>query len=1186
MEDRGWMYKTPRVMDMCYVDNVTKFIAAAKKHRVTLGRELTICPCSKCKNTLLHADSVVKSHLIRFGFVEDYTVWKHHGEGAMGAGGNSTVNDDGGRQQTSSTTAPEGPRAGGNSANDAYININELLDDMAAEADGGDGGGGGDDGDVVKEPVDMEIFENLVNRMDQDDILFGNPKWLENFREMKQAAIDPLYKDCPKHLTVLRFNLKMLMMKARHGWSDTSFNELLETLADNFPEGNKVPANTYRAKKMIRPVAMKLKKFHACPNHCILYRGEYENLQSCPRCGASRYKRNAGCRADVDVEGPKKKQKKTSEKKQAPPPDQDEEEEGYMQRKSPALSVWYLPVIDRLRALFGNPEDAKLMTWHASAERTKGDGKLRHPSDGKQWKRFDEKFSKEFGDEARNVRFALSTDGMNPFGEISSTHSTWPVILTMYNLPPYLCQKRRYLLLTMIISGPKQPGNDIDVFLEPLMEDMKTLWEKGVKIMDASTKEPFTLKAIIFVTITDYPGLFSLSGQIKGKTGCAICIDGTIFTYLPASKKLVYMRHRRFLHKKHRYRETSMNQYFDGKDEPQTDEPEKVSYGLKVFDMVKGINVEFGKKKKAQDDGPKKRKKRKRDEMEDENAPPPVQVPFKKQSCFFKYLAYWKELDTPHAIDCMHLEKNVFESTIGILLDIKAKTKDGLKSRQDLVHQNIRTEIHPTPSTQSGKVDLPGASYNLTTEEKRAVCQWLRAVKVPTGFSSNIKSLVSMKDLTLTSFNAHDCHVMLTVFLPIVIRAIGPEYVKMIITRLGYFFNFITQKVISEAALPAMKQFIAETLCQFEMCFPPSYFDMMTHLMMHMVDQIHELGPVYLHQMWTYERFMSTLNRYVHNRAYPEGSMIEAYTTEEAINCCTKYIRDVNAIGLPIPLHEGRTSGMGCTGRKVRTDVQEEMVQEAHHNVLNQLVVMETWVEKHLDEIRQARDGRSDAWVMRQHRIKFTTWIQQQGIPPYGETNEARLASGPSTQITTWQGYDINGYRFHTKEKDMKSAAQNSGVRYEGIDDATGNTKTYYGQIEEIWELDYGGELQIPIFRCQWVKPKAVKVDEYGLTTVELHSVGYKDDQWVLAKRVAQVAYYAMPGDSKKHVVVSGKQRIVGADGVQSPEEYNHYAELSLFTDHPRKIKQVENRVNKTKLKPWCRTGGQKKTVIGSLAQK
>jgi hypothetical protein len=57
---------------------------------------------------------------------------------------------------------------------------------------------------------------------------------------------------------------------------------------------------------------------------------------------------------------------------------------------------------------------------------------------------------------------------------------------------------------------------------------------------------------------------------------------------------------------------------------------------------------------------------------------------------------YWKELDTPHAVDCMHLKKNVFESMIGVLLDIKTKTKDGLKSHLDLVNQNIRCEIHPT----------------------------------------------------------------------------------------------------------------------------------------------------------------------------------------------------------------------------------------------------------------------------------------------------------------------------------------------------------------------------------------------------------------------------------------------------------------------------------------------------------
>jgi len=136
--------------------------------------------------------------------------------------------------------------------------------------------------------------------------------------------------------------------------------------------------------------------------------------------------------------------------------------------------------------------------------------------------------------------------------------------------------------------------------------------------------------------------------------------------------------------------------------------------------------------------------------------------------------------------------------------------------------------------------------------------------------------------------------------------------------------------------------------------------------MMHMVDQIQQLGPVYLHQMWTYERFMSTLNRYVLNRAHPEGSMIEAYITKEAVNCCMRYIRDGRVIVLPVHQHEGRTSGMGCTGWKVHNDIPNDMIQQAHYIICHQLVVMETYVEKHMEEIRTTHDvQRSEAWVQK-----------------------------------------------------------------------------------------------------------------------------------------------------------------------------------------------------------------------------
>jgi hypothetical protein len=237
-------------------------------------------------------------------------------------------------------------------------------------------------------------------------------------------------------------------------------------------------------------------------------------------------------------------------------------------------------------------------------------------------------------------------------------------------------------------------------------------------MMDASLKKKFTLKDIIFVTITDYPGLFLLSGQIKGKTGCVVCIDSTCYTYLKGSNKMVYTGHKRFLVKNHKYRKDTMIKYFNNQPEPQLDEPERASYGKKVFGVVKDMDqVEFDKEKKETETRITTRKGKR-----DKEEPSVTSVPFKKKSIFFRYLSYWKTLDTPHAIDCMHLKKNVFESTIGVLLDFKKKTKNGLKSWTDLVNLYIKKDIHPQPSTQNEKVDLPSAGYNLTLNERRAVC--------------------------------------------------------------------------------------------------------------------------------------------------------------------------------------------------------------------------------------------------------------------------------------------------------------------------------------------------------------------------------------------------------------------------------------------------------------------------------
>ena len=164
------------------------------------------------------------------------------------------------------------------------------------------------------------------------------------------------------------------------------------------PRANELPTTTYEAKQVVYPLGLEIQKIHTCPNDCILYRcEEYENLDACSVCNASWYK----IRRDDpgEVEG----------------------EERHSQKKIPAKVLWYAPIIPRLKCLFRNKDNAKLLWWHK--EDRKVDNMLRHPADGSQLRAIDREFL-EFADEARNLRFALSTYGFNPFGEQSSNHST------------------------------------------------------------------------------------------------------------------------------------------------------------------------------------------------------------------------------------------------------------------------------------------------------------------------------------------------------------------------------------------------------------------------------------------------------------------------------------------------------------------------------------------------------------------------------------------------------------------------------------------------------------------------------------------------------------------------------------------------------------------------------------------
>jgi hypothetical protein len=135
--------------------------------------------------------------------------------------------------------------------------------------------------------------------------------------------------------------------------------------------------------------------------------------------------------------------------------------------------------------------------------------------------------------------------------------------------------------------------------------------------------------------------------------------------------------------------------------------------------------------------------------------------------------------------------------------------------------------------------------------------------------------------------------------------------------------------------------------------------------------------------------------------------------------------------------------------------------------------------------------------------------VQKLGTQKVGCYKLYLLAGSPSSTILTFQGYEINGNTFYTIAQDKKRTNQNSGGHID-VTNNNGQKDTYYGYIEEIWELNYGPSFKVPLFRCKWVKLDGVrvKVDQlYGMTTADLNNLGYRDEPFILANDVAQVFY-------------------------------------------------------------------------------
>ncbi|XP_074318190.1 uncharacterized protein LOC141654985 [Silene latifolia] len=477
------------------------------------------------------------------------------------------------------------------------------------------------------------------------------------FFDMLKNAEKPLYDGCKKSL--LSMASRMINLKCEFNIPHRAIDGFASFVKEACPDNNLMTESFYATRKLVKGLELPHIKIDVCREGCVLFWNENAHLEKCGSCDAERFKKKANGKL------------------------------------IPEEFMIYFPITARLQRLYAAKSTASYMSWHS--EYPQNNETMSHPRDGEAWKHFDATYP-DFAAEPRNVRLGLCTDGFNPFGKFGN-YSCWPVILAPYNLPPLLCMKRQTLFLSMIIPGPKNPKGKLDVYLQPLVEELKHLWNVGAITYDASKKRNFNMKAALLWTISDFPAYGMLSGwSTAGRLACPYCMEKSKSFYLKHSQKQTWFDcHRPFLHPDHVFR-NNKSSFVKNKVDHSTPPPRLDGEDIwkRVSDLPKATEYNHSCEKSAKHN-------------------------WTKQSILWE-LPYWSKLLIRHNLDVMHIEKNFFDQLINTIMDVKGKTKDTKKTRKDLAVHCKRRKLH---LHDNSKETMPHAPFVLSKEKRKVLCKWV-----------------------------------------------------------------------------------------------------------------------------------------------------------------------------------------------------------------------------------------------------------------------------------------------------------------------------------------------------------------------------------------------------------------------------------------------------------------------------
>jgi len=184
--------------------------------------------------------------------------------------------------------------------------------------------------------------------------------------------------------------------------------------------------------------------------------------------------------------------------------------------------------------------------------------------------------------------------------------------------------------------------------------------------------------------------------------------------------------------------------------------------------------------------------------------------------------------------------------------NVSGKKKDNDKAIRNIALYCRRRDLE-LKSKANGKLLKPKANYTLTKDETKIVFRWIKELRMPDGYSSNLARCADTEKGSIHHMKSHDCQVFMETLLPIAFSSL-PMHVLNPLIEISHFFKDLCSTILKEDSIRRLEENIPLILCKLERISPLGFLDSMEHLHIHLPYEAMLGRPVQYRWMYPFER--------------------------------------------------------------------------------------------------------------------------------------------------------------------------------------------------------------------------------------------------------------------------------------------------------------------------------------------